>query len=383
MKTIVVLLPGIAGTSLDNHLFNAWPDEVITLTTVGFERAALHILQDPSLEVEEPVAWSLPRKLNLGYNAFRHFFEAAGFHSVVFSVDHRHLPAKPREKLLVGFGYDWRNDNGPDGTSQGSAGDLRTLLEALDGLYAGTDYRVFLVGHSMGGLVSRAYLENPASRNDPWYGKVAGLITLGTPHLGAPLAVDAITGRITRLDTNYDRLIHDFVNGSWSVSTYELLPPPARQFIRVDGTCFSIFDEGFQDTAAWKWLQTRGINTAKLERARAFFEALEYDPDPALPPYYCVFGLAAPVLTCQSFTYDAGVGRLIEVADELGDSVVPRWSASFEGRPVEQIYNPPGNVNHLQITGNPHVLRQVATWIGVTPPVVHFTTIEAEAGAAV
>lgn len=47
---------------------------------------------------------------------------------------------------------------------------------------AGTD-RLLLVGHSMGGLVSRAYLRRHGN------GKVAKLVTLGSPHHGSRLAV--------------------------------------------------------------------------------------------------------------------------------------------------------------------------------------------------
>ena len=47
---------------------------------------------------------------------------------------------------------------------------------------AGTE-KIILVGHSMGGLVSRAYLRRHGS------GKVAKLVTLGSPHRGSRLAV--------------------------------------------------------------------------------------------------------------------------------------------------------------------------------------------------
>jgi Putative serine esterase (DUF676) len=52
--------------------------------------------------------------------------------------------------------------------------------------------RIALVGHSLGGLVIRAAgavatdVGEPCS--DPWYDKVSDVITLGTPHLGAPIA---------------------------------------------------------------------------------------------------------------------------------------------------------------------------------------------------
>ncbi len=59
------------------------------------------------------------------------------------------------------------------------------LLEAIDQALAATGQsRVILIAHSMGGLVSRAYLESDLYRGD-----VAALFTLGTPHVGVPVDV--------------------------------------------------------------------------------------------------------------------------------------------------------------------------------------------------
>lgn len=58
------------------------------------------------------------------------------------------------------------------------------LSERIDEVLAATNSsRLILVGHSMGGLVSRAYLR----RNG--HGKVAGLVTMGSPHHGSRLAM--------------------------------------------------------------------------------------------------------------------------------------------------------------------------------------------------
>jgi pimeloyl-ACP methyl ester carboxylesterase len=57
------------------------------------------------------------------------------------------------------------------------------VAAAVEGLSAATGGgKVALVGHSMGGLVTRAYLRKYAG------GPVAALITLGTPHHGTALA---------------------------------------------------------------------------------------------------------------------------------------------------------------------------------------------------
>jgi pimeloyl-ACP methyl ester carboxylesterase len=64
------------------------------------------------------------------------------------------------------------------------------LASLLDGLVAAwpTDVRrIALVGHSMGGLIVRAACAVATDAETPWTGLVTNVVTLGTPHLGAPL----------------------------------------------------------------------------------------------------------------------------------------------------------------------------------------------------
>lgn len=59
---------------------------------------------------------------------------------------------------------------------------LARLLDELD------DVRdIALLGHSMGGLVARAACHAAEAEGRPWRTKLRSLVTLGTPHLGAPL----------------------------------------------------------------------------------------------------------------------------------------------------------------------------------------------------
>jgi pimeloyl-ACP methyl ester carboxylesterase len=48
--------------------------------------------------------------------------------------------------------------------------------------------RIALVGHSLGGLVMRAASAVVSDVGAPWAGLVTDVVTLGTPHLGAPIA---------------------------------------------------------------------------------------------------------------------------------------------------------------------------------------------------
>ena len=108
--------------------------------------------------------------------------------------------------------FSWRAGAGPDGSTYGSRlreelgltpVELRyntgrhishnglELADLLEGLVAGWPVeveRVALVGHSMGGLVARSACHQAAERGDDWVGRVRHVVSLGSPHMGAPLA---------------------------------------------------------------------------------------------------------------------------------------------------------------------------------------------------
>jgi pimeloyl-ACP methyl ester carboxylesterase len=67
--------------------------------------------------------------------------------------------------------------------------ELAALLQRLVEAWPGGVTRIALVGHSMGGLVMRAAgaVATPDEER-PWRSLVTDVVTLGTPHLGAPIA---------------------------------------------------------------------------------------------------------------------------------------------------------------------------------------------------
>jgi hypothetical protein len=67
------------------------------------------------------------------------------------------------------------------------------LQELVDGWPVPVE-RLALVGHSMGGLAIRTACVVATERDDPWTDLVTDVVTLGTPHLGAPLAGGAGAG---------------------------------------------------------------------------------------------------------------------------------------------------------------------------------------------
>lgn len=65
---------------------------------------------------------------------------------------------------------------------------LANLLEQLAAVWPVQLDEIAIVGHSMGGLVARSACHHGTSLGHAWPGRVRHLVTLGTPHTGAPMA---------------------------------------------------------------------------------------------------------------------------------------------------------------------------------------------------
>ena len=111
------------------------------------------------------------------------------FHTYDTLIEELQLVGYEDGVSLFTFAYDWRQHL-PDTGEELSQAISRFLDNAskAERTYVLTD-SVDLVGHSLGGLVSRAYVQSSSYDND-----VHRLITLGTPHLGAPRAYLAAEG---------------------------------------------------------------------------------------------------------------------------------------------------------------------------------------------
>jgi pimeloyl-ACP methyl ester carboxylesterase len=64
---------------------------------------------------------------------------------------------------------------------------VAALLERLAQSWPVAVKQIALVGHSMGGLVARSAAHQADEHNQQWVRHVAHIVSLGTPHLGAPL----------------------------------------------------------------------------------------------------------------------------------------------------------------------------------------------------
>lgn len=293
------------------------------------------------------------------------------------------------QNALICFGYDWRQDNIKNGQS------LQVLLKLIDGLVDG-DYDTFLVGHSMGGLVSRAYLE-VVGVNDSFYDNIQLLMTVGTPHHGAPLALSAISAQLPQLEnaitiTNFaEKLVDD----ASFPSSYQLLPSHLEApFVELGSSFYSIYTsspDGLNDILVnASYENADGItpdpaSAANFDANTTLFDQLKASD--LKEKYRCAYAINSGT-TITGFTYqnadgsDSGIqanGTLSPVATASGgDLVVPTASAQFDGVvATDHTYqaaatDPNANTKqpwteneptHINLIGRTDVLAQIFSWM--------------------
>lgn len=162
-------------------------------------------------------------------------------HSITGIVNDEELGSK----LIIEYGYTPNEDifafvynaTGVDGTVRVAANHLEDVITDLKNeVFSSRTQDVNLVGHSMGGLVSRYLVEN-ISRAD-----VERVITLGTPHFGSDQAPDGDLSRDNSELWNGSRsLDNDFTKpmiafAGWNPSYRKLVDPDFGDIRNIYGT---------------------------------------------------------------------------------------------------------------------------------------------------
>jgi pimeloyl-ACP methyl ester carboxylesterase len=202
---------------------------------------------------------------------------------------------------------------------------LDELLDELAAQWPVRLERIALVGHSMGGLVARSAAHRASLRDAAWVRHVTHLVSLGTPHLGAPL----------------EQSVH-YLSAALSAL------PETRPF----GTFFRRRSSGIRDLRQGSLVDAdwRDCDRDAL-RARACEEVPLLDG-------------ATHCFVSATLTRDPGhpVGRV------LGDCLVLVPSASGRGRTRRLGFRDEdgihiGGASHFALLRHPQVYEQLRAWL--------------------
>jgi hypothetical protein len=314
MNDVIVLLPGILGSALEKDGKSVWDISVGAISRALFSLGSS--IQGLALESDGSTGNGVTAtRLLPDAHLVPFFWKIDGYAELSRYIQSK-LDVTPGENF-VEFPYDWRLDNRISARRLASA--AMDCLENQRRRHPGA--RLVLIGHSMGGLVARYFVEVLGG-----WRHTKLLITLGTPHRGSVKALDFLAnglrkcvGPVTLVDLT--QLIRTF--------------PSAHQLLPIY-PCLGKREENLQSLEA---IDRERIGALDIKRARAGVEfhreierAVEANRKDAA--YSCrllpVVGTFQPTFQSALLT-DDGVKPLHTYKGETmlgGDGTVPRLSAT-------------------------------------------------------
>ncbi|MFK8185278.1 MAG: lecithin--cholesterol acyltransferase [Phormidesmis sp.] len=222
MKDMVILLPGITGSVLQKDGKDLWAVSGKAIWSVLKETestiSALELINDdPDLDdLGHGIrATRLIEDTHLvpGLVKIDGYTQASRLITDNFDVTIGDIYNDPEDKAanFYHFPYDWRRDN------RVNARILKTLINKRLKCWrekSGAPYaKVILIAHSMGGLISRYYLEVLQGWRD-----ARVLFTFGTPYRGSINGLNFVSNGYKQLFLDFTKVIRSFT------SAYQLLP---------------------------------------------------------------------------------------------------------------------------------------------------------------
>jgi pimeloyl-ACP methyl ester carboxylesterase len=299
----VVFLPGIMGSELRLGNESVWPGP--------FSSLLLPYQKMSQLMRSDLVATDIIRSFSFSeqYKGILDDLKTCGFEDL----------SDPRTLYVVPF--DWRKSNVLSAI---------VLADTLDKavMEHNGDVTLSVIAHSMGGLVARYYLESGEFSKREGIKRVRHLITLGTPHRGAPLALTAAMGMERRLFLSKDQVLQ-LASDPRYPSLYELLPPPDEPFAWDDSGQSAFAPLNIYDSAISEGL---GLISANLDSAANFQGKLSIARRPEGVRYFFFAGTRQVTSSCIYITKTDPRfrARSLDLPD-AGDGTVPIWSSHVTG----------------------------------------------------
>jgi pimeloyl-ACP methyl ester carboxylesterase len=320
VRDVVVLVPGILGSVLEQNGREVWAPSaraaVGALWSLGRSITTLRLAADP-VDVDDLGDGVVATRLVPDLHIVPGLWGIDGYSSVRdVLLDKLDLV---RGHTYLEFPYDWRRDN------RASARRLKAFVEPVLARVRedDPDAKLILVGHSMGGLVARWYLEQLGG-----WEHTKALVTFGTPHRGSLNALNFVANGFAK-KVGPLKIIDLSELLCSCTSVYQLLP------------VYPCIDDGSGEVR--RIVETHGIPNLDLARATEartdFHEAIEAAARNRLGAYevHPVVGLTQH--TSQGALLQGGrlevrparpkvTDGVVAWLDESGDGTVPRVSAT-------------------------------------------------------
>ena len=314
MRDVVICLPGITGSVLRKDGKDIWNVSggalLGALLTLGRNVQSLKLAEDPP-DVDDLGDGITAPEIIRDVHLIPGFWKIDGYTKMLRYIEETFDVT--RGKNLFEFPYDWRRDNRV--AARRLQRQSREWLASWRQSSGARDAKLVLVGHSMGGLISRYFLECLDGWRD-----TRTLVTFGTPYRGSLYALDTLANgkKIKLLDlTEVARSL---------TAIYQLLPT------------YRCYDGGDRKLAYVDQADIPNLDRAKAKAALDFHreirdavDALMKDDAYKRGRYSLtrVVGIKQP--TAQSAVRDGGPVRLLRSIggqDPEGDGTVPRPSAT-------------------------------------------------------
>ncbi|MFL6029451.1 MAG: esterase/lipase family protein [Gaiellaceae bacterium] len=317
MGDVIVMLPGITGSVLQKDGKDVWAPTagaaVGALFSLGKNIKSLALKDDPP-DADDLGDGVVATRVMPDIHLIPGFWKIDGY-SKLKNYVLKTFDVKLGENLFE-FAYDWRRDNRASARKlQRSADDWLKSWRASSG---NKDAKLILVGHSMGGVVSRYYLECLDGWRD-----TRTLVTFGTPYRGSLNAVGTLSNgmekKIGPIALDLSTMARSFT------SIYQLLP--VYPCVETRGGLVRVAETDVPNIDRQRAASARGFH----EEIRLAVEQHEQDEEYLHGRYAIrpVIGTFQP--TAQSAkTHGDGVQLIksYEGEDIGGDGTVPRVSAT-------------------------------------------------------
>lgn len=318
MRDVIVFLPGITGSVLSKDGKDLWAISkgaiFRALTSVGKNLSQLILAEDP-VDTDDIGDGVTATRLISDAHLIPGFWKIDGYTKIVESIQSA-FTVKPGENLFE-FPYDWRRGN------QVAARKLARLshewLTKWQQSSGANDAKLILVGHSMGGLVARYFIECL----EGWR-VTRMLVTFGTPYRGSLNAVNFLANglehKLGPFSVDLSTMLRSFT------SVYQLLP------------IYPCIDSGNGQLERITATNVPNVDSDKAKDALAFHYQIrdavtqhqqEEDYNKDRYRIHPVAGIFQP--TVQSARIAGNGVELIENLggkDDGGDGTVPRGSAT-------------------------------------------------------